>query len=86
MYYVYVLQCGDGKLYTGFSSNLRGRVKEHESGQVFSTKSRLPVKLIFYEAFSVAADAKRRERYLKTTAGKRALRLMMRSFFEGCSR
>jgi putative endonuclease len=48
---------------------------------VFSTKNRLPVKLVFYEAFSVAADAKRRERYLKTTAGKKALKLMLREWF-----
>jgi len=81
-HYVCVLLCGDGHLYTGYSSNLRERVRQHERGEVFSTKSRRPVRLIFYEALFHAADAKRRERYLKTTAGKRALRLILRRFFQ----
>jgi putative endonuclease len=80
VYYVYVLLCADGIFYTGFSSDLRRRVREHESGEVFSTRGRLPVKLVFYEAFLKEADARRRETYLKTSSGKRALKLMMREF------
>ena len=83
MFYVYILLCGDGKLYTGYSASLWERMRQHERGEVFATKGRLPVRLVFYEAFVVASDAKRRERYLKTTAGKRALRLMLRDCFDG---
>lgn len=82
MYFVYILYCSDDKLYTGYTANLDKRLKRHETGQVFSTKSRLPVELIFYEAFIHMQDAKRREQYLKTTAGKRAIKLMLRKFFQ----
>jgi len=81
MYYVYILQCSDNKLYTGYTTDIDKRLKRHETGQVFSTKSRLPVELIFYEAFVHIQDAKRREQYLKTTAGKKAVKLMMRRYF-----
>ena len=82
MYYVYVLFCGDGKLYTGYTSDLKKRVERHRKGEVTSTKGRRPVKLIFYEAFTHRKDAERREKYLKKTAGKRALKLMLREFFK----
>ena len=78
MFYVYVLLCNDGKLYTGYSANLKDRVACHMSGKVSSTKPRLPVKLVFYEAYILKSDAQRREKYLKTTNGKRALKLMLR--------
>jgi len=48
---------------------------------VFATKGRQPVELIFFEAFKNMKDAKRREVYLKTTAGKRAIKLMLREYF-----
>ena len=81
MYYVYVLLCADGKLYTGYTSDLKKRVERHRKGEVASTKGRRPVKLIFYEAFLHRKDARRREAYFKKTAGKRALKLMLRQFF-----
>ena len=81
MYYVYVLRCADNKLYTGYSADLRKRVARHVTGQVPSTKGRRPVQRVFYEAFLDRKDARRREAYLKKTAGKRALKLMLREFF-----
>ncbi|MFA4985032.1 MAG: GIY-YIG nuclease family protein [Candidatus Brocadiia bacterium] len=82
MYYVYVLHCGDGNLYTGYSADLKARLKCHHDGRVLSTKGRRPVELVFYEAFAVKSDAIRREGYLKTTAGKRAIKLMLREWFK----
>ncbi|HAL50250.1 TPA: excinuclease ABC subunit C [Candidatus Uhrbacteria bacterium] len=79
-YYVYVLQCSDRKFYIGYSSDLRNRIKTHKAGNVKSTKGRLPVNLIFYESFLHRMDAKRREKYFKTTAGKRALKLMLKKY------
>ena len=81
MYYVYVLGCGDGLSYTGFTTDLRARLVRHRNGAVQTTKGRLPVRLVFYEAFVHKADALRREGYLKTAAGKRALKLMLREWF-----
>lgn len=81
MYFTYVLLCGDGKQYIGYTNNLDDRLNRHKNGQVFSTKGRQPVRLIFYEAFLHQQDATRREQYFKTTAGKRALKLMLREYY-----
>jgi putative endonuclease len=66
------------KLYAGFTSDLKRRFKEHQSGGNKTTKKFLPVKLIFYEAFYAKNDAIRRETYFKTTKGKTTLRIMLR--------
>ena len=58
MYYCYVLQCKDEKMYIGYTSDLQERIKRHKLGLVFATKGRLPIDLIFYEAFVDRADAK----------------------------
>lgn len=75
MHYVYLLKSlKDGKYYTGFSSNLRARVKDHNLGNVQSTKDRRPLKLIYYEAYEEKPHALRREKFLKTTKGKLQLK------------
>jgi len=73
-YYVYILLLSNNKLYTGSTSNLIERVDKHKNGSVISTKNKRPIKLIHYEAYLNKSDALRRERYLKTTEGKRFLR------------
>ena len=79
MYYTYVLRSLlSNKLYTGYSANLRGRIKKHKSKGVHTTKRMGELELIFYEAFKSRIDTKRREKYFKTTKGKRSLRLMLR--------
>lgn len=66
MFYTYVLQSKwDGKLYVGSTNNLRRRVKEHNAGDVPSTKPRRPLILLYYEAYSAEADARNREDQLK---------------------
>ncbi len=60
MYYVYVLLCGDGLHYTGYTEDVFARLQRHQNREVFSTKGRQPVELIFYEAFMHMQDAKRR--------------------------
>jgi putative endonuclease len=83
MYYAYVLlSLKDGKFYIGFTGDLRRRLKEHNSGKNISTKSRLPVKLLYYEAHLSKQDAERREQYFKTTKGKSTLRQMLRQSLE----
>lgn len=82
MYFVYVLQSTvDQQLYVGFSENLEQRLKSHNDGEVTSTQSRRPWERIFYECYINKADALRREKYLKTTMGKRALKMMLRETF-----
>lgn len=75
MFYIYILKSlKDNKFYTGFSSNLRKRIREHHLGNVQSTKNRRPLELIYYEAYQYKENALRREKFLKTTKGKMQLR------------
>ncbi len=67
-------------VYRGATSDLKARVKEHQQGKVPSTRHRLPVQLIYYEACLEAADAYRRERFLKTGKGKRYLRQRIKAW------
>ena len=78
MYYLYILLLKNDKLYTGTSENLKRRFSEHVKGKVESTKNSRPVKLIHYEAYILKSDAERREKFLKTTEGKRLLRQQIR--------
>ena len=79
MHYVYILKSiENGRLYTGFSENLRQRIRQHQSKAVHTTKRMGNLDLIYYETFKSKEDAKRREKYLKTTKGKRTLKLMLK--------
>ncbi|MBT5338138.1 GIY-YIG nuclease family protein [Candidatus Falkowbacteria bacterium] len=80
MFFVYVLKSQkDSLLYTGFTPNdPHERTRRHNNGLVQSTKPRIPLDLIYFEAYTNEQDATRRENYLKTTAGKRALKHMLR--------
>jgi len=75
---VYILLLGNNQLYTGYTADLDRRIKEHESGNVASTCKRRPLELIHHEVYTLASDARRRERFLKTTEGKRLLRQQIR--------
>ena len=71
-FYVYVLESlKGGERYIGYTSNLKKRLEEHKKGLSFSTKFRLPFKLIYFEGCLNSEDAKHREHYLKTTQGRR---------------
>lgn len=77
--YVYVLYSDVSKsFYVGYTQDLKKRFAEHNKGLNFSTKPYIPWELIYYEAHKSEADARRREKYLKTTAGDRALHRMLR--------
>ena len=83
MKYVYVLLSEkDGKFYTGSTRNLKKRIKEHENTKVESTKYRLPVKLIYYEACIDEKDARAREKYLKSGMGKRYIRNRLKNYLK----
>lgn len=75
MYYVYVLRSDkDNNFYTGYTKDLKERVKLHNKGKVKSTNNRRPLKLIYYEACLSQQDALQREKYLKTNYGKRYIK------------
>ena len=80
-YYVYILQSlKDKSLYIGYTTDLRKRLKEHNSGKSLATKPYIPYQLIFYEAFLNRKDAKSREIYLKTGWGFRSINKMLKNY------
>ena len=71
MYYVYFIHLKNGDIYTGYTQDLRRRINEHKEQKVTSTKHMHPIRFIGYEAYLLKSDAMRREKFLKTTEGKR---------------
>ena len=81
-YIVYVLESyKDRNRYVGFTVNLKERIEKYNAGKVFSTKFRRPFKLIYAELCLNFEDAKRRERYLKTTGGWRFLAKRLKNYY-----
>lgn len=81
MFYTYILQSKkDGKMYTGYTSDLRKRFKQHNSNTEISTKGRGPFKIIYYEACMNEYDARSREKYLKSGKGKRYIKSRLKHF------
>ena len=80
-WYTYLLQSKRNKhWYTGCTSDLRKRFKQHQDNLVKSTKGRGPFDLIYYEACLNQQDAFAREQYLKSGMGKRYLRNRLKRF------
>lgn len=74
-YYTYILQSTrDNKFYVGYTNNINRRLEEHNSGLVVSTKNRIPLKLVYWEGSLSQKDALKREKYLKTSWGKRYIK------------
>ncbi|MFZ1978689.1 MAG: GIY-YIG nuclease family protein [Bacteroidota bacterium] len=75
MYTVYVLtSLKDGKHYTGYTSDIKRRLKEHNAGKTASTKRRRPFKLIYSEEYNSELEAKEREKILKSGKGREELK------------
>ena len=74
--FVYILRCGDGSLYTGYTTDLDARLKKHNDGKGAKyTRSRLPVALVYFEEYATQSEARSREGKIKqlTRAEKLAL-------------
>ena len=83
MFYVYILISEkDGRLYVGYTNDLRKRFKKHNRGFVKATKNRRPLELIYYEAYQERGDAKRRELYLKGGNGREVLKIQLADTFK----
>lgn len=64
--YMYVLECADGSLYTGYTTDVTKRVATHNAGKGAKyTRTRLPVKLRYVESFATKAAAQSAEVYFK---------------------
>jgi len=81
-HYIYVMESQQGgDLYIGQTTNLTKRLEEHNQGLNFSTKSNRPWNYIYYEACIHENDAKRREKYFKTSQGQRLLKRRLKEYF-----
>ncbi|MEK7555702.1 MAG: GIY-YIG nuclease family protein [Patescibacteria group bacterium] len=66
MYYVYLLQCGDGTIYTGITTDVERRFQEHKNGKGgHYTSSRKAVKLLYTEKQKDRSSAQKREAEIK---------------------
>jgi len=75
VFFVYVIKSSvDGRLYKGLTSDLQKRINEHNRGKTKTTKAFKPWELVYYEEFSTRDEARQREKYLKTGAGRRFLK------------
>ena len=75
-YFAYMVECSDGTIYSGYAADVNKRVAVHNSGAGAKyTRSRLPVKLMYFEEFEDKSGAMRREAELKklSHAAKKAL-------------
>lgn len=77
MNFVYMLRCGDGSLYTGWTNDLEKRLAAHKSGRGSRyTRSRLPVELVYYETMETKQQAMSREYQIKKLRREEKLSLI----------
>ncbi len=82
IHWIYILlSLKDKKRYIGYTSDLKNRLKLHNKGKVYSTKYRRPLVLIYTEGCLSEEDARRREKYLKTTGGRRFLAKRLKNYY-----
>ena len=66
MHYVYIIECEDGTYYTGYTTEIKRRIEEHNQGQGAKyTRGRTPVKLVYQESFDNKSKAMQREYEIK---------------------
>lgn len=76
-WYVYMLRCGDGSLYTGYTDDVERRLAVHQSGKGGKyTRSHLPVELVYREELPDKSAALRREATLKRLSRREKLALI----------
>ncbi|NLJ78379.1 MAG: GIY-YIG nuclease family protein [Tissierellia bacterium] len=77
MCYVYILECADRSLYTGWTVDLDNRLKAHNSGKASKyTRGRLPVELVYHETHANRIEAQKREWQIKQLNRKEKLDLI----------
>lgn len=73
----YILECRDGTLYTGWTNNLKNRLKSHNEGLGSKyTRSRLPVKCVYFEKHTTQSEAMKREYQIKQLSRENKIKLI----------
>lgn len=77
-YFIYILECADGTLYTGYTTDLEKRVVAHNASKTGAkyTRGRRPVTLIYKEAFRTLSKALKREIAIKRLSREEKLALI----------
>lgn len=79
VWYLYILQCGDGSLYTGITTDVEKRLEAHRSGKGAKyTRGRSPLELKYREACGTHSDALKRELEVKRLSREEKLALIER--------
>jgi len=77
MFYLYILLNKDkARTYTGVTEDINKRLAEHNSGKVKSSAPYRPYKVIYTESFETLVEARQKERFYKTTTGRRQMKAM----------
>lgn len=77
MNYVYIVECSDGTLYTGWTNHLEKRIKDHNEGKGAKyTKSKRPVTLVYYEEYESKEEAMKREYAIKQMSRSAKLKMI----------
>ena len=77
VHWVYVLECDDGTLYTGYTTDVERRVAEHDAGDGAKyTRGRTPVELVYSERFDTRSAAMAREHEIKSLSRREKERLV----------
>ncbi|TSC77667.1 MAG: putative endonuclease [Parcubacteria group bacterium Gr01-1014_24] len=77
MFTVYVLKDNKGKVYKGMTNNLKRRLAEHHSGHTITTNHMKELILVYKERYATFEEARKRELYLKSAAGRRFLKKVL---------
>lgn len=76
MWFVYIIRCNDGTLYTGMTNDIESRIEAHNNGKAAKyTRGRTPVVLIHSETFKTRGEALSRERIIKSFTKEQKERL-----------
>ena len=77
MYFVYLIKCGDDSIYTGITTDIDRRFKEHDSGKGGAyTKSRRVCKVLYTEQYKTRSEALKRESEIKSWRREKKLALI----------
>ena len=78
--YTYILKCADGTLYCGWTNDLEKRLKSHNDGKGAKyTRSRLPVRLVYFEEFETKEKAQSRDWHIKRLTRAKKLELIAKA-------
>lgn len=82
--FIYMIQCADGTIYTGWTTDIESRLEAHNNGTGAKyTRGRGPVRLLYHEEFQSKGEALKREREIKKLKKEKKLKLISEALKAG---